>query len=277
MEKQMKLKGSLLITLLVTLFCIVAFSVCAQASDIRYEYSTDNPNYHNIIVNGQIVGNQPHRAEIDATCMTLAVCHDCKAQFGDYAPHDFMAPTCTNPKTCTVCDYQEGEPSSHSGGQAECMAQAKCDYCGAEYGDPLGHTGGEATCTKKAECERCGETYGDTLPHEGGEATCISGAICTFCNNAYGELSDHVVSTEWTCEKEFHYNKCETEGCDGVFNDADHDDENGDGKCDVCDYKYKLSQTEKTVIIVSSVLGGLVLAGALTAVIIVIVKKKKEN
>ena len=273
----MKIQRKLLILLFISLFLIIAFSVCAYASDIRYEYSQDNPNYHNVIINGQIAGKQPHRAETDATCMDLAFCYECMAQFGDYAPHDFTAPTCTNPKTCTVCDYQEGEPASHSGGTAECMAQAICDNCGAEYGDPLGHTGGEASCSEKAKCERCGETYGDTLPHEGGEATCISGAICEACNTEYGELADHVVSDTWTCEKKFHYNACKTEGCDGVFNDADHDDKNSDGICDVCDYKYKLSKTEKTVIIVSSVLGGLVLAGAITAVIIVIVKKKKEN
>ncbi len=270
----MKLSRKLLTLLFMSLFCIIAFSVCVYASDIRYEYSVESPNHHNIIINGQNVGKQPHRAETEATCMTLAVCYECKAQFGDYAPHDFMDATCTSPKICTFCDYQEGEPAPHSGGTAECMAQAKCEFCYAEYGDPLGHTGGVATCAEKAKCERCGEAYGDILSHTGGVPTCQSGAVCTVCNNEYGELGDHIVSEEWTREKEFHYNKCETEGCDGVFNDSDHDDENKDGKCDICDYKYKLSQTERILTIVGSSIGILALAGIITFVII---KKKKKK
>lgn len=269
----MKIKRKLLITLFISLFCIIAFSVCTYANDIIYEYSVDNPNYHNIIINGQNVGKQPHRAETDATCMSLAICNDCKAQFGEYSPHRFLNATCTNPKTCSVCDFQEGEPIPHSGGQAKCLALAICDGCGAEYGDILGHIGGQETCSTQAVCTRCGIAYGATLPHTGGTPTCQRGAICIVCNNVYGELGECSFGGEWIIEDEFHYQLCQNEGCDEISNDSDHMDKNNDGKCDTCGAKYKLSLI--SVILILVIIS--VFIGAVTVGVIFAIKKKNKK
>lgn len=211
------------------------------------------------------------------TCTKKGSCYRCKVQYLDKTEHDFSEASCTYPKTCYNCDYTEGELLPHTGGEAGCFSLAKCEVCGAEYGDILGHTGGEATCTEEAVCERCGESYGDLLAHTGGEATCQSFAICEICGEAYGELGDHKQDEKWTIEEDFHYNACLNEGCTDIFNDADHDDENNDGKCDICEYKFKLSQAEKVWIIVGASLGAVVLIGAIVATIIVVKKKRKAH
>ena len=255
----MKRLNKILVAIFALILLSVLFSLCAYASGgERYEASITNPNKHDVIINGQKVGEAFHRAEIEATCQKKAVCHDCKAEFGELAPHDFLAATCTNPKTCTVCDYQEGGPIEHSGGQAGCLELAVCSDCGAEYGEILGHTGGEdkLSCTSKAICERCGEAYGATRPHIGGTPNCQTPAICTVCGSAYGELGEHIISESWVIEKEFHYQTCAVKGCEGeVFNDGDHTDENKDGKCDICLYRYQLSKGQKILFVSGLAIG----------------------
>ena len=212
-------------------FLIVAFSLCVYAvGGERYEASTTDELRHNVIINGMVVGTELHRSDMIPTCMSRAVCRDCYAEFGEFAPHSFYEATCTNPKTCSVCDYQERETIPHSGGEAKCLERAVCSGCFSEYGDILGHTGGEATCSSQAICTRCDEPYGATSQHTGGKATCQTGAICTVCSAEYGELGECVPSGKWCSENDFHYQPCQENGCTTVFNDSDHTDENKDGK-----------------------------------------------
>ena len=273
----MKLSNKFLVLVLTLTFFALAFSVFASAvevkSDIRYEQSQTNPNKHDIIINGQKVGEAFHRESGEATCQTKAICYECMAEIGDYAPHSFLEPTCTNPKTCSVCDYQEGDTIPHSGGEAKCLERAVCSGCGSEYGDILGHTGGEATCSTQAVCTRCGESYGATTQHTGGKATCQKGAICTVCSAEYGELGECVPGNEWVVEKDFHYQLCQEKECTTVFNDSDHLDKNKDGVCDVCQYKYKLSQAQLLWVIFGSSIAVIAIVGAVIP--IVLIKKKR--
>ena len=270
----MRLFSKTLFVLFTFAFLLLTFSlcVCAQGGE-RYEASETDDSRHNVIINGMVVGTEPHRSDMTPTCMSKAVCRDCYSEFGEFAPHDFYDATCTNPKTCSVCDYQEGDTIPHSGGEAKCLERAVCSGCGSEYGDILGHTGGEATCSTQAVCTRCGESYGATTQHTGGKATCQKGAICTVCSAEYGELGECVPGNEWVVEKDFHYQLCQEKECTTVFNDSDHLDKNKDGVCDVCQYKYKLSQAQLLWIIVGSSIAVIAIAGSV--VTIVLIKKKR--
>lgn len=274
----MKLSNKILVAFIAIIFLSLAFSLCAYAmGGERFEPSKTDPSKHDVIIDGQKVGEMYHRAsEIDATCFSRAICIDCKAEFGDFAPHDFIDATCTSPKTCRVCDYQEGAPIAHSGGEAKCLALAVCTGCGSEYGEILGHTGGEATCTLQAVCTRCNEPYGKPLAHTGGKADCQNKALCAACNTAYGELGSHIINESWVVEKEFHYQACLVEGCQGaVFNDGDHFDDNEDGRCDTCQHKYKLSKGQSIIMIIGLTVGTISLAGFSIFGIAKSIKKKK--
>ncbi len=238
-----------------------------------------NPYKHNIVraCCGEVLREDWHKPETFATCQKKALCSECKSYYGETLEHVFSNASCTYPKTCFNCDYTEGDLLPHTGGQAGCQEQAICEVCNVPYGDVLGHGGGEATCTKQATCVRCGVLYGAPLAHTGGVANCQSGAICQVCGTVYGEIGAHVVDEKWIVEDEFHYQACSIDGCDGVFNDADHIDGNKDGKCDICSHKYKLSQAQLIWIIVGSSVGGALLIGLATFGAITIIKRKKKN
>ena len=55
----------------------------------------------------------------------------------------------------------------------------------------------------------------------------------------------HAYDTEWSNDGEYHWYECQNDGCDAKEKDkAKHEDNNGDGKCDICGYKMKdISQT----------------------------------
>ena len=178
----------------------------------------------------------------------------------------------------------------HYGGGATCQTAGKCTACGAEYLaehdfsvpdyqyvdemkcanfcencdlwiDWSYHEGGVSTCQNKSICEFCHHEYGDFAPCAGGTATCTEKATCATCGEKYGEI-------------------------------LDHKDENGDGKCDTCDYqmtpdydknddkdeKKGLGVVAIIGIVIGSVAGGtVILAGAGVGVFSIVwfaVKKK---
>ncbi|MBQ8546192.1 MAG: hypothetical protein IJ437_04550 [Clostridia bacterium] len=241
-----------------------------------YAYSDSNTHDIRYFCCGAYVTSQPHSGG-EPTCSKKGSCYYCKAVYLDALPHNFSEASCTYPKTCYDCDATEGELLPHTGGEAGCLTLANCAVCGVEYGDILGHTGGNATCSEQAVCERCGESYGECLAHSGGTPTCQSLALCEVCGTPYGKLGDHAQDEKWTIAEEFHYNKCLNEGCLEAFNDADHEDNDNDGKCDICEYKYKLSQTEIVWIIIGSTFGALVAIGAIVSAIIVVKKKSTKR
>ena len=249
--------------------------------EFYYEPCGDDSTKHNVMWQccKLYLYSEYHTEDPDnmPTCTQKGSCYLCKAKYLDELEHDFSEASCTHPKICYNCDTTEGDLLPHSGGEAGCFTQAVCEVCGAEYGDVLGHTGGTATCTEEAVCERCGESYGELLAHSGGTPTCQSPALCEMCGEAYGEKGEHSQEEEWTIDEKFHYNSCATEGCDEIFNDSDHQDSDKDGKCDTCDYKYKLSQAEIVWIIVGSSLGAVATITAVVVAIIVIKKKRNKK
>lgn len=246
-------------------------------AEFLHVLSQDDPSMHNVRLRccGLYLKSEYHSGG-EPTCSEKGVCYYCKAEYLDTLPHNFSEASCTYPKICYDCDTTEGERLPHTGGEAGCVTQAECEVCGTEYGDVLGHKGGTPTCSEQAVCERCDEPYGDYEAHSGGVSTCQSLAICKVCGTSYGELGDHLQEEEWTKTEVFHYNACANEGCNEAFNDADHEDSDNDGKCDVCEYKYKLSQTQIVWIIVGSALGAIVIIGAVVATVIAIKKKKTK-
>lgn len=242
--------------------------------DFMYVYSDFREHIVKYVCCGTYITTGAHSGG-ESTCTKKGVCYYCKAEYLDTLEHDFYEPSCTYPKICKDCGLHEGETLPHTGGKAGCLSLAICEVCGFEYGDILGHIGGEATCSKQAVCERCGEEYGELAPHKGGVATCKFPAICSVCKTAYGELGTHIESEEWKIAEEFHYKDCANPGCTSLMIDGDHEDENNDGKCDVCQYKYKLSTVQVVLIIVGSTLGIIAVAGGTIAIIII--KKKRTN
>ena len=78
----------------------------------------------------------------------------------------------------------------------------------------------------------CTEEF-DKVEHSGGTATCTEKAVCSVCNAAYGNTAAHNHGTEWQKNADEHWNEC---ACGDKANKAAHIDDNGDNKCDICDY-----------------------------------------
>ena len=71
------------------------------------------------------------------------------------------------------------------------------------------------------------------MEHSGGTATCTAKTNCSVCNAAYGNTAAHNHGTEWQKNADEHWNEC---ACGDKANKAAHIDDNGDNKCDICDY-----------------------------------------
>ena len=71
--------------------------------------------------------------------------------------------------------------------------------------------------------------------HEGGEATCTTLAVCDICKQGYGNIDEnaHAHGSAWVTDEGEHWNECE---CGDKASKAPHVDDNGDNKCDTCDY-----------------------------------------
>ena len=146
-----------------------------------------------------------------ATCKTAGICGECGAEY--YADHDFSVP-----------DYQYVDDTKCAN---------FCENCDV-YIDWSYHEGGVATCQQKAVCEFCHHEYGKLAECSGGNATCTQKAVCSTCGKEYGELAPHSYGSEWKSDESAHWNECE---CGDKSNVASHQDENKDGKCDVCEYQ----------------------------------------
>ena len=109
-----------------------------------------------------------------------------------------------------------------------------CDYgCGAVMENCVPNAD-DGDCTTDIICSICGAiTTEGAASHIGGNATCTEKAECTVCGKEYGELVPHSHGSAWVTDANEHWNECE---CGDKANKAAHVDDNGDNKCDTCDY-----------------------------------------
>ena len=163
-----------------------------------------------------------------------------------------------------LCDYGCGavmENCVPNADDGDCTTDIICSICGAITTEgAASHIGGNATCTEKAECTVCGKEYGELVPHSHGsewkndadehwnECECgdkankaahvdsDSNGACDTCGYAMGTTPPshtHNHGSTWVTDANEHWNECE---CGDKANKAAHVDENGDNKCDTCDY-----------------------------------------
>ena len=129
----------------------------------------------------------------------------------------------------------------HSGGTATCTEQAVCEKCNEPYGEKLGHDWQDATCDAPKTCKRqgCGVTEGEKLGHDWQDATCDAPKTCKRqgCGVTEGEALGHQYAEEWTGNDEEHYRPCIYHPEE--LQSGEHDDADGDGVCDICNYKFK--------------------------------------
>ena len=153
-----------------------------------------------------------------ASCIALAICDYCNAEYGSYTQHYYTYQIITD-------EYLESP--------ATCNAKATyhwaCEICGNkgsktfEYGEALGcnygdwASNGDSTHTRV--CSR-NNSHIETESCFGGNATCIARAHCTDCGSEYGEFLSHsfvkevvdekYLKTEATCNtKAVYYKSCE--------------------------------------------------------------------
>ena len=69
--------------------------------------------------------------------------------------------------------------------------------------------------------------------HTGGTPTFTAKAVRAICNTAYGDTVAHNYGSEWKTDESEHWNECE---CGEKSENTAHIDDNGDNKCDTCDY-----------------------------------------
>ena len=212
----------------------------------------------------------------NATCKEPGTCAKCGATYYYEDQHDIAVPNyvyiddmkCGSYCATDGCDYL-AEWGYHTGGTSDCQHKAICEICHHEYGNFAPCAGGTATCTEKAKCATCGNEYGELIPHEysiengykgadGHANACSCGAHetpvahtpdrseatetdpikCTVCGYIITPATGHVNHTpkaEWTTDADNHWHECT--GCEGQrLEKAAHIDENGDNKCDTCDY-----------------------------------------
>lgn len=148
-------------------------------------------------------------------------------------------------KICIRC-YQEiaGTREEHTGGTATCQTKAKCDACGASYGKLAEHNlapdvwgfidgAGHAHLCLTENCYYRGEVISHI---SSGPATADKDEVCTECGYIITLATNHVHKSEGIPQKDAdgHWSIC---GCGENMTKEPHKDENGDGKCDVCEYE----------------------------------------
>ena len=137
---------------------------------------------------------------------------------------------------CSVTDTKQNHESA---GAATETNPEVCSVCGWVINPALGHT----THTPEAEwqknethhwheCTGCDGQELDKAAHNDGN----NDGSCDACGYAMGTTPpphNHSFGTTWVTDANEHWNECE---CGDKANKAAHVDDNGDNKCDTCDY-----------------------------------------
>ena len=148
--------------------------------------------------------------------------------------HPCIVPGCPDPN-----EEWEGY-MFHYGSEATCQTKGVCSVCGYEYyGEhdvavPNYVYIDDMKCGSYCATEGC-DHLSEWSYHTGGTSDCQHKAICEICHHEYGNIGDHIPKAEWQNDADSHWHECT--GCEGQqLEKAAHIDENGDNKCDTCDY-----------------------------------------
>ncbi|MBQ9144850.1 MAG: InlB B-repeat-containing protein [Clostridia bacterium] len=137
---------------------------------------------------------------------------------------------------CSVTDTKQNHESA---GAATETDPEVCSICGWQIAPALGHT----THTPEAEwqknethhwheCTGCDDQELDKSAHNDGnnDGSCDT---CGYAMSVTPPPHTHSHSSTWVTDANEHWNECE---CGDKANKAAHVDNNGDNKCDTCDY-----------------------------------------
>ena len=163
-----------------------------------------------------------------ATCISLAVCEDCGAEYGQLEKHRHVSENTvmtvngddmmTHLNVYACCGMAKEAEAHVMAKAATCTTLAECGECGWLYGelDPDNHSSSEMSYVASADDpanhsavhDCCGASFSEA--HSGGLATCVSPANCEKCQAAYGEIDEdnHVNITYTTVDGDIHGAKC---------------------------------------------------------------------
>ena len=127
------------------------------------------------------------------------------------------------------------EKLGHKWAEATCETAKTCETCGKTEGEALGHKWADATCDSPKTCETCGKTEGEKLDHKWVDATCTEAKTCKLCGLTDGEALGHG-EVVLKSNKTSHWDACSVCGERLSEKTQGHEDNDGDEKCDVCDY-----------------------------------------
>ena len=171
----------------------------------------------------------------DATCDAPKTCKACGLTEGEALGHKWVEATCETAKFCAVCNKTEGKKLGHTWVDATCTTAKTCSVCNKTEGKALGHKWTKATCEAPKTCKVCGETEGEKLDHQWKDATCTAPKTCKSCGLTEGEALGHGEIVQKSNKKQ-HWLACSVCGEKVADTAVNHVDENGDEKCDECDY-----------------------------------------
>ena len=204
---------------------------------------------------------------------------------------------CTVPG-CTAPDEEwEDTYMPHWSHTATCVTMGKCGECDFEYYGAHDIAVSDYVYIDDMKCGSFCATEGcDYLSewsyHTGGTSDCQHKSVCEICHHEYGKLGEHSLDTQYTSvSADGHAHKCTVDGCNEHDELVPHIDDNGDGKCDICDYAMPAHDPETppadnppsddegglgTGAIVALVIGAMLVAGAGGFCVYWFVIKKKK-
>lgn len=151
--------------------------------------------------------------------------------------------------TCNLCEELR-EVGDHDFNPADCFNAKTCKLCGFTAGEALGHTGNtdDGDCTTEVNCIRCGEVVVAATEHSfNGMWQTDETSHWKVCENENCNVSNNKITH--THEED---DDCTTSvnclECDLVLVEAreNHEDQNIDGVCDYCVYKFDYIFDEPT-------------------------------
>ena len=210
-----------------------------------------------------------HSCEVEATCVSGAICGVCKQAYGDINPdnHSWGAwhPGTINPslhvRVCQNSGCYKAQSAPHTG-DANCVTEVRCEDCNIKYKNPNKHAGPFTYSYKKEDdefhkevkiCTACEKETGDfvSIKHEEkNPANCTRAAVCKVCLQEYGSLNPD--KHDWGAWTPDTGNKTHTSVCK---NNSDHkqtEKHTGGGAtcstfgdCSVCNVHYKNSDVHE--------------------------------
>ena len=178
----------------------------------------------------------------NATCCTPGTCAQCGAEY--YAEHDVSVPDyvyiddmkCGTFCATEGCDYLSSW-SYHEGGTSDCQHKAICEICHHEYGNIGDHVPkAEWQNDEDSHWHECSLCAGQQLEKSAHEDSDENG-ICDVCGKTLSVTPPpshtHDFGTTWKNDANNHWKECE---CGEKSENAAHIDDNGDNKCDTCNY-----------------------------------------